>query len=279
MDRRRGRCRRCRSRGDRYADQRPLRFGDGAAGANPVVLGAAAAAVACAVAGSVVLALTVGNDRSADPGQADPPAVTRKAPPTAPNSKPPSDNRTDRSRTDAVAPAVDEQTDAATSPVPEPTIPPVASADPTSVPPTQPPPTQPPPTQPPPTQPPPTQEPAAPHLTGLEAHRSGLPVVGPWKMGVSLVAEGTAPITLRVEYRFRELVVLLGRSGAGWRCDGVISALNPLDGPVDCTYAYSGGAVPEIVLNVLALVPDPRSGPSASVRLYSDGKLVDAGTF
>ena len=92
-------------------------------------------------------------------------------------------------------------------------------------------------------------------------------------------SDGSAPITLRVEYRFRELVVLLGRSGAGWRCDGIISALNPFDGPVDCTYAYSGGTVPEIVLNVIPVVPDPRTGPAATVRLYADGKLVDSGTF
>ena len=63
-------------------------------------------------------------------------------------------------------------------------------------------------------------------------------------MGVSLAVEGPAPITLEVEYRFSELVLLLGRSGAGWRCGGIISALNPLDGPVRCTYAYSGRAVP-----------------------------------
>lgn len=53
---------------------------------------------------------------------------------------------------------------------------------------------------------------------------------------------------------------------ACWRCDGIISALNPFDGPVHCTYAYTGGPVPEIV-------------PAASVTLYADGKLVDSGTF
>ena len=29
----------------------------------------------------------------------------------------------------------------------------------------------------------------------------------------------------------------------------------------------------------VAVIPDPRTGPAASVRLYADGKLVDSGTF
>jgi hypothetical protein len=103
--------------------------------------------------------------------------------------------------------------------------------------------------------------------------------MAPWKMGVTVSAEGSGPVTLEVEYRFSELVLLLGRSGARWRCDGIISDLNPVDGPVSCTYNYSGGEVPEVVLNVVALVADPSSGPAASVSLYADGKLVDSGSF
>ena len=98
-------------------------------------------------------------------------------------------------------------------------------------------------------------------------------------MGVTVSAEGSGPVTLVVEYRFSEVVLLLGRSGARWRCDGIISDLNPLDGPVRCTYRYSGGDVPEVALSVVALAADARSGPAASVRLYADGKLVDSGSF
>ena len=256
----------------------------GGPASNPIALGAAAAAVACAVAGSVALALTVGNDKS-DTSSADPPAASRTVPPSGPNGKPPADNRTDTSTTGVVEPFVDPQPDVAATPVvAEPsmgsTTPPADPApgptDPTT-PPTTPPKT--PPNTPPNTQPPPTVEPAAPRLTGLEARHHGLPVVGPWKMGVNVAAEGSAPMTLKVEYRFREQVVLLGRSGAGWRCDDTISALNPFDGPVSCVYAYSGGPVPEIILNVVPVVADPRTGPAASVRLYADGKLVDSGRF
>ena len=115
------------------------------------------------------------------------------------------------STTGVVEPVVDPRADVATTPV---------EADPTGGSTTDPvdPTTDPTdPTTPPPTEPPPTEEPAAPHLTGLDSRHNGLPVVGPWQMGVNLAAEGSAPTTLRVEYRFREVIVLLGRSGAGGR--------------------------------------------------------------
>ena len=246
----------------------------GSAGANPVVLGAAAVAVAVAVAGSIALALTVGNDKPGDTATADLPAASGKAPPSAPNTKRPTDQPTDASTTPGAEPAVETQTDVTTTPAQtEPTSEPAEpTTDPTG-------PTAEPTTEPPATQPPPTQEPGAPHLTGLDSRRTGLPALGPWRMGVSLTVESGTPTALRVEYRFAELVLLLGRSGAGWRCDGIISALNPFDGPVRCSYAYAGGAVPDVVLNVIALVPDPRSGPDASVKLYADGKLVDEKSF
>ena len=124
----------------------------GTAASNPVVLGAAAAAVACAVAGSVVLALTVGNDESTDAPSADPPAASRTAPPSGPNSKPPSDSKTDRSTTGVVEPAVDPRTDAATTPVEadptggsttDPVDPTTDPTDPTTPPTTEPPTTHP----------------------------------------------------------------------------------------------------------------------------------------
>jgi hypothetical protein len=216
--------------------------------------------------------MIAGNDKARDTATADAPADPQKPPPGGPNNTPPKDKPTDEPLDDVAEPVVDPQTDVPTTPAQ--TEPPTQPPDPTTDPTTDPPPTEPP-TDPPPTEPPPV----APHLTGVDSRRSGLPLVGPWKMAVSVAAENSAPATIKVEYRFSGLVLLLGRSGAGWQCDGVISAVNPFDGPMDCTYDYTGGAVPEVVLNVVAVAPDPRSGPSATVRLYVDGKLVDSGSF
>lgn len=241
---------------------------------NPVVVGAAAAVVAALVgAGALTLLVTDDDDkphRSVSAGGSAP-HLGDAAPPGG--SKQPKDQ--------------DPSADALTEvPVLEQPI----GAPPIGAPPIEAPPIEAPPTSIPPsgeapvdvpsgTGEPPTQPQRAPHLARLDARSDGVPVVGPWKMGVIVAAQGSAPISLRVVYRFAELALLLGRSGVGWRCDGVISALNPFDGPVACTYRYAGGAVPPVVLTIVALVPDPRSGPAGKVRLYADGKLVDSGSF
>jgi hypothetical protein len=238
-----------------------------------------------------------GDNTPRDTISADAPAGPRQSPPGGPRHKPPKDKPpkhepTEEPTTDVAEPVVDPQTEV---PTPAPTTPPANPSDPTTEPPTteppttepptteppttEPPPTEPPPTEPPPTEPPPTEPPVPSRLTGVHTRRSGLPLVGPWRMGVGVVVGDRTPATIRLEYHFSGLVLLLGRSGAGWQCDGTISAVNPLDGPLDCTYAYSGGAVPEVTINVASVVTTRPAGPPATVTLYIDGKQVDAGSF
>ncbi len=226
------------------------------------------------------------DDRPRDTTSADAPAGPQQRQPAGRRDKPPKAEPTQEPRTDVAEPVVDPQTEAPTPAPTEPTSdpttePPTTDPPPTDPPPTQPPPTQPPPTQPPPTQPPPTQPPQdTVRLTGVDARQPGPPVLAPWEMGATVAVAAEAPVTVKIEYNFTGLVLLLGASGSGWDCVGRVSAVNPLDGPVTCTYSSAGGALPEVVVKALSPLDDlSSSAPAASVKVYADGTLVDSGTF
>ena len=275
-----GRCRQVR-RPTGTATSGPSGSAGGAAASNPVVLGAAAAAVACAVAGSVVLALTVGNDKSADRLQRGPAgrqphrAALRAEQQAAVRQQ---DRQVDdrrgrtrrrrRERTSATTPVIRAHRRADR-----------AGGSHHRVPPTPPP-------------PPTTEPPTTPRRRATADPGAGRSPPDRSR-GASQRAPRRRPLEdgrqprgggLRADHAPGR--VPLPRAGRAARPVGRRLALRrhhqraePVRRPGGLHLRLLRWSRPGDRPERPRVVPDPRSGPAASVRLYADGKLVDSGTF
>jgi RNA polymerase sigma factor (sigma-70 family) len=325
-------------------------------GPNPLVLGAAGAAVACGIAASVALAISAGNgDDPRDSTSADGSAATQEPPPgdpggsgdpggpggRTPTDQPPSDPPPTYEPNPVVAPL---PTDARSTAVP--TEPPTTTASDPDGPTTEP---TDPTTDDPTTEPPlievvpeaPTvvaidecgtygsietadtegvsyavtvADPARPEgawsvtataeddyvvadgaqtrfsgnlgafypcvrLTDVEVTRHGPPLITPWAFEATLAVEGPTAATIEVVFDFSAPVFLLGESGSGWSCDGVLDPFVILGRPVTCTFDYTGAQPAPVEVDALALVPSPSSNPPGTVTVKSNGEVVDQGSF
>jgi|GEM_PF-3288464 len=255
----------------------------GASGPNPLLVGAAATAVACGLAGGVAIAVLASKDEPrdktiaaeapvADDTSQDPPAGDQP-PPGEPTDDPPPALSTDQpAASEPPATAVPSTTPPTTDPS-APTTEPSAPRSPTE--PTSPT-TEPPATTPTPPEPTPTSPTPAPFAIGLvgvtvDEAPDGNPGRGPFEITVDFTSTGDGAAKLKIILELDETWRLLDLTADGdWRCNPQVEGATFVTPFVRCLRTYDG-TLPPLVLRAEAPLGRPAvDRPSGSARLTVD---------